>query len=54
MSTLFQRIKEFFSLKGSISRDLESYIASKNPKSINDVERLTQLYMLGGICGRTL
>jgi len=52
MSQVFKRIKEFFSLSGSVSRDLESYIASKNPKSINDVERLTQLYMTGGICRR--
>jgi len=54
MSTLFQRIKQFFSLNGSVSRDLESYIASKNPKSINDVERLTRLYMSGGICRRII
>ena len=52
MSTVLKRIAEFFSLTGSVSRDLESYIASKNPKSINDVERLTQLYMTGGICRR--
>jgi len=52
MSTLFQSIKEFFSLNGSVSRDLESYIASKNPKSINDVERLTKVYMSGGVCRR--
>ena len=52
MSTVFKRIKEFFSLNGSVSRDLESYISSKNPKSINDVERLTRLYMSGGVCRR--
>ena len=52
MSTLFQSIKQFFSLSGSVSRDLESYIASKNPQSINDVERLTKLYMTGGVCRR--
>ena len=50
MSTVFERIAEFFSLKGSVSRDLESYISSKNPQSINDVERLTRLYMSGGVC----
>ena len=52
MSTVLKRIAEFVSLKGSVSRDLESYIASKNPQSINDVERLTRLYMSGGVCRR--
>jgi len=52
MSTVLKRIAEFFSLTGSVSSDLESYIASKNPQSINDVERLTKLYMTGGVCRR--
>jgi len=52
MSKLLKKLTQFFSLNGSVSRDLESYIVSKNPQSITDVERLTRRYLSGGVCRR--
>ena len=54
MSTLFQGIKEFFSLKGSVSTGLDSYIAGKNPQSVAEVEQLTRQYLNGGVCRRVV
>ena len=54
MTNLLEKLIEFFSIETSISKGLDSYIASKNPKSVADVERLTQKYLNRGICGRTL
>jgi predicted secreted Zn-dependent protease len=52
MSTIIKKLIQFFSFSGSISTDLETYIASKNPKSHADVERLTLQYQSRGICRR--
>lgn len=52
MSTLLQKLTKFFSFSGSVSTDLEAYIASKNPLSHADVERLTLQYQSRGVCRR--
>ena len=54
MSTFLQRIKQFFSIKDSVSSGLDAYIANKNPQSVAEVEQLTRRYLGRGICGRTL
>jgi hypothetical protein len=52
MSTLFQKIKQFFSFKNSINAGLDAYIAGKNPQSVAEAERLAQKYLSGGVCRR--
>jgi len=52
MSTLFQKIKQFFSFKNSINTGLDAYIAGKNPQSVAEAERLAQKYLSGGVCRR--
>ena len=54
MSTLFKKLTQFFSLKDSVSNNLDAYIASKNPTTVADAERLAQQYLNRGVCGRTL
>jgi len=54
MTNLLQKLIQFFGIKDSVSRGLDSYIATKNPQTVADVERLAQKYLNRGICGRTL
>lgn len=54
MTKLLEKLTQFFSFKDSVSRGLDTYISSKNPKSVAEVEHLTQKYINRGICGRTL
>jgi hypothetical protein len=54
MSKLLQKLKKFFSINNSVSANLDAYIASKNPQSVAEAERLAQRYLNRGICGRTL
>ena len=54
MSKLLQKLKKFFSINNSVSTNLDSYIASKNPQSVAEAERLAQQYLNRGICGRTI
>jgi hypothetical protein len=52
MSKIIQELIQFFSIKDSVSTGLDSYITSKNPQSVSEVERLARIYMDRGICGR--
>jgi len=54
MTTIIQKLIQFFNFTGSVSSDLDSYITSKNPQNVADVERLTVQYLSRGICGRTV
>ena len=54
MSKLLKELIQFFALNTSVSQDLDAYIASKNPQSVADVERLAQQYLNRGVCGRTV
>lgn len=54
MSTLLQKLKKFFSIKDSVSANLDTYITSKNPQTVAEAERLAQQYLNRGICGRTV
>jgi len=54
MTNLLQKLIQFFGIKDSVSRGLDSYITAKNPQTVADVERLAQKYLNRGICGRTL
>ena len=54
MSKLFKKLTQFFNIKDSVSIGLDTYIASKHPKSVAEVERLAQKYLNRGVCGRTL
>jgi hypothetical protein len=54
MSKLLQKLTQFFTTGDSISYGLDTYIASKNPQSVADVERLAQQYLNRGVCGRTV
>ena len=42
MSTLLQKLTKFFRITNSVSTGLDAYIASKNPQSVAEVERLAQ------------
>lgn len=53
MSTLLQKLKRFFSINGTISANLDTYIASKNLQTVAEVEQLAQRYLNRGVCGRT-
>jgi len=54
MSTLLQKLKKFFSINYTASDNLETYIISKNPQTIADVEQLAQQYLNRVMCRRTL
>jgi hypothetical protein len=54
MSTLLKKLTQFFNFNYSVSTGLDAYIASKNPKSVYDIERLAQQYLNRTSCGRTL
>ena len=54
MSKLLEKLTQFFSIRNSVNTGLDRYIAGKNPKSVAEVEQLTQKYLNRGICGRTL
>jgi hypothetical protein len=54
MSTLLKKLTQFFNFKDSVSAGLDAYIASKNPTTVFEVERLAQQYLNRGICGRKL
>ena len=54
MSKLLEKLIQFFVPGDSISYGLDTYIASKNPKTVAEVELLAQQYLNRGICGRTL
>jgi hypothetical protein len=54
MSILLQKLKKFFSINDSVSANLDTYISSKNPQTVAEVEQLAQRYLNRGVCGRTL
>ena len=55
MSKFIKELTQFFSLTSSVTSGLDSYISSKNPTNIADVERLTRQYIeRGGFCGGSL
>jgi len=54
MTTIIQKLIQFFNIKDSVSSGLDAYISSKNPTSVVEVEHLARQYMNRGVCGRTL
>jgi hypothetical protein len=55
MSKFIKELTQFFSFNSSVTAGLDSYISSKNPTNIADVERLTRQYIdRGGFCGGSL
>ena len=54
MSKLLKDLIQFLNLSTSVSHGLDAYIASKNPQSVIEVERLAREYETRGVCGRTL
>ena len=54
MSKLLKDLTQFLNLSTSVSRGLDEYIASKNPQSLMEVERLAREYETRGVCGRTV
>ena len=54
MSKLLQKLIQIFVPGNSISYGLDTYIASKNPQTVAEVEILAQRYLNRGVCGRTV
>jgi hypothetical protein len=52
MSKLLEKLTQFFKFKDSVSHGLDSYISSKNPQTVAEVEQLAQKYLNGGVCRR--
>jgi hypothetical protein len=52
MSRLLKELIQFFSITDSVSTGLDAYIASKNPQSVAEAEKLAQRYLNRGVCGR--